>query len=106
MRNYDNYTFLGFHIPARMMPGIKRYVEDGVNPGGFLTAVIENDLSRAVGAADDENLSNIPAYIGWFYNQGPTGCWGSKEKMKAWIKLGGMKGVIAEYEKEEENGKV
>lgn len=79
------YCFQDFYIPERMMPSIKRYVEEGVKPGDFLTAVIENDLSEACGRADDENMRNLPAYAAYFYNETPGGCWGSKLAMTLWI---------------------
>ena len=80
------YEFHGCYIPKRMMPGIKRYVENGIKPGDFLTAVIQNNLLMAYRCADSENIKNIPAYIAYFYNKCPMGCWGSPEKMKNWIK--------------------
>lgn len=81
----STYTFRGFHIPERMMGGITRYIEQGVPPGDFLTAIICNDLYEAVGRADDENIANIPAYVGYFYNNAPSQCWGSVEKFNAWM---------------------
>lgn len=80
------YKFNQYYIPERMMPGIRRYVEHGVEPGNFLSAVIQNNLSQAVGRADNENLKNIPAFVSYFYNECPLVCWGSKEKMEKWIK--------------------
>ena len=79
------YEFKGFYIPDRMMGGLTRYIEDGIPPGDFLTAVISNDLSEAVGRADEENLRNLPAYIGYLYNKAPSGCWGSMTKMHDWM---------------------
>ena len=83
------YTFrygcLTYYIPEYMMSGIIRYVNYGVEPGSFLTAVISNNLSEAVGQADDNNMPNLPAYMSYFYNETPSPCWGSKEKMKAWM---------------------
>ena len=79
------YKFNQFYIPERMMSGIRRYVEHGVRPGDFLSAVIQNNLSQAVGRADTENLKNIPAFVAYFYNECPGTCWGSPEKMEAWI---------------------
>lgn len=91
MKNNENkeYRFRDWYIPARMMPSILRYVNDRIKPGRFLQAVICNDLSEAVGWADDENLSNLPAYVGFFYNETPTPCHGSLEKMQAWLEGGG-----------------
>lgn len=78
------YKFNDFEIPNRMMGGIERYVQDGIMPGGFLQAVICNDLKEAVGMADYENMRNLPAFVSYFYNKTPALCWGSEEKMKAW----------------------
>ena len=90
-----------FFIPGYMMGGIFRWIEDGVYPGGFLTAVISDKLFDAVGRADDANVVNLPAYVKFFYNKAPAGCWGSKEVMKEWAKNGGLNGLM---KKENENG--
>lgn len=79
------YRFQNYEIPDRMMPGLTRYVEDRVAPGGFLMAVLENDLLRACGAADEENMANLPAYTAYLYNRVPSSCHGSPEKVKAWL---------------------
>lgn len=81
------YRFKDFYIPDRMQGAIHRYINNGIRPGSFLEAVICNDLFTAVGKADEENLENLPAYAAYFYNEAPSACWGSKEKMEAWIKL-------------------
>lgn len=78
------YTFRGFYIPEHMMGSLERWIKFGIKPGDFLTAVLENDLKNAVGYADDENLKNLPAYIGYLYNEAPGDCWGSKEKVAAY----------------------
>ena len=83
-----SYKFREFYIPERMMPGIERYVQDRVMPGSFLQAVISNDLRLACANADEENLRNLPAYVAYFYNETPSGCWGSQEKMFYWISGG------------------
>jgi hypothetical protein len=81
----DTYRFRQFYIPERMMGGLTRYVDHGIEPGGFLTAVISNDLKEAVSRADDENLAKLPAYVAWLYNEAPRGCWGSRENMQRWM---------------------
>lgn len=80
-----SYQFRGMYVPDRMMDGIKRYIEQGIPPGDFLTAIICNDLREACGRADDENLVNIPAFVAYFYNEAPFPCWGSVERMDAWM---------------------
>lgn len=86
MKNTDgSYEFRGFTIDAHMMEGIRNYVEHGIEPGSFLSAVICNDLKGAVAAADFRNMPNLPAFVGYFYNEAPSQCWGSNEKMIAWM---------------------
>jgi len=89
----SEYQFREFRIPARMIGAIQRYVDEGIPPGDFLQAVICNDLVGAVSKADDENVRNLPAYVGYFYNKAPSICWGSAEKMGDWIEKGGMNGI-------------
>jgi len=83
----QTYVFRTFYIPPRMMGGLQRYIENHIPPGEFLKAVIKNDLSAAVDRADEENLHNIPAYVGFLYNQAPSACWGSKENFEYWLSL-------------------
>ena len=47
-------------IPAHTKAALDRYVNDRLLPGGFLTAVLSNDLFGAVGSADSENLAALP----------------------------------------------
>ena len=68
-----------------MFDALRLYIEHGKQPGQFLTAVISNDLAEAVSRADDENINNLPAYIGYLYNEVPSGCWGSPDIMNAWM---------------------
>jgi hypothetical protein len=82
----DKYSFMNeYSIPERMRGSITRYIEDRAIPGDFLQAVICNNLSEAVGRADDENIRNLPAYVNFFYNHAPFQCWGSSEKMVKWL---------------------
>lgn len=73
-------------IPERLMISMKGYVEQRRRPGHFLSAVICNNLTEAVGRADDESLSVIADIVGWFYNKAPSDCWGSPQKMEDWLK--------------------
>ena len=79
------YTFHGFYIPERMWGSLQRYIHDRVKPGKFLQVVIANDLKRAVFYADEENLANIKAYVGYLCNEAPPGCHGSKEALQKWL---------------------
>jgi hypothetical protein len=68
-----------------MFSSLRGYVEQHIPVGSFLEAVISNDLKQAVQQADDTNIRNIPAFVGYLYNNAPSECWGSKEKYKRWL---------------------
>ncbi len=76
-----------FLIPDYMIGGIQRFIKQGVIPGGFLSAVLENNMKEAYVFADENNISNFPAYMNFLYNEVPSECWGSPEKVKAWSKM-------------------
>ena len=71
-------------IPPHMMDGLNRYVEYGISPGSFLTAVLMNDLWRAVECADNVNVELIPIYVAYFVNNIPANCWGSADNFSRW----------------------
>lgn len=66
-----------------MLIPLREYINNGQPVGDFLAAVLCNDLAEACGRADEENLRNLPAYTGFLYNEAPSTCHGSIEKMKA-----------------------
>ena len=49
MNQSINYEML----PESLRSGMRRYIEDGVIPGGFLVAVLSDSLSDAMGRADE-----------------------------------------------------
>lgn len=79
------YEFQGFTISDDMMDGLQRYIRHGVQPGQFLMAVLSNDLKEACARADLGNMRNLPAYVAYLYNKAPAPCWGSPEKVLAWL---------------------
>jgi len=92
MKSPLGYTFRGFYLPDYMVPGLERYIYKGILPGDFLSAVLRNDLVSAVSNADETNLANLPVYIGFLYNEVPSTCWGSPQKVEEWSASGGLKG--------------
>lgn len=81
-----DFTHNNQQIPEYMHRGLIGYLEYRVLPGQFLQAVISNDLRYAVAQADDTNIHLLPAYVAFLYNYADSAAWGSREKMKAWIK--------------------
>lgn len=52
--------------------------------GDFVLAVLSNDLTEAVGHADQYNMATIPAIVSYCFNHLPSESWGSREKTRAW----------------------
>ena len=73
------------NIPELTLGGLDRYVNNKIAPGGFLTAVLCNDLFGAFAKADNWNQAAMFDICRYIYNDLPSVCWGSKEKMEAWL---------------------
>ena len=72
-------------IPEHTKAALDRYVNDRILPGGFLIAVLSNDLFGAVGKADKENLAALADIVRYIYNEIPCSCWGNKEIIWKWV---------------------
>lgn len=64
---------------------LKLYVEDRCPTGGFLRAVLSNDLTEACARADQRNQRQLHEIVTYIYNNLPMICWGSPEKVNAWL---------------------
>jgi len=73
-------------LPQDTKEAIDRYVDDKIPTGGFLYAVLTNNLFEAIDRADHINLPNLQDICSYIYNFTPTACWGSPEKVKEWLK--------------------
>lgn len=80
MINYAN-------APNNLGPSLHRYIEGHVRLGGFLNAIVENDLLAACLRADETNRKIIHEIVLWLYNEAPAECWGSPEKVKFWLEI-------------------
>lgn len=83
-----NVGFNNYRIPQHMVEGLDIYINHRIKQGSFLHAVLCNNLKEACLCADNKNLANLPAYINFLYNYAPINCWGSPEKVAAWLKGG------------------
>ena len=79
------FRYMGLAVPAHLHNGLANYVANHQSVGDFLTAVLENNLSGAVGRADEASWRGLGAVVSWLYNEPPSGCWGSPERVKAWL---------------------
>jgi hypothetical protein len=64
---------------------MQRYIEQRIEPGGFLLAVLRNDFRYAVERADVHNAPRLLSIVRWLYNHAPAPCWGSAEKVGQWL---------------------
>lgn len=65
---------------------LARYIEHRIPCGGFLMAVLRNDLVDACGRADSINKHRIYDIVAYCYNSIPGISWGSPEKVNSWLK--------------------
>lgn len=71
-------------LPERYRQGMRRYIEERIMPGHFLRAVLEDKLHVAVVTCDI--LPQIRDIVVWVYNEAPSQCWGSPEKVARWVR--------------------
>ena len=69
-----------------IIPSIERYVSRRIPTGGFLEAVLSNDLKEACARADNQNRQLLFEIVGYIYNEVPAQCWGSPEKVNLWLR--------------------
>jgi hypothetical protein len=82
-------------IPDSMIGPLRRYIENGIPPGDFMTAVLSNDLREACARADDINRPRLFEYVKFLHAYAPYSCWGSLKSVKAWVSEGGLGWPIA-----------
>jgi hypothetical protein len=78
-------VFDGYRVPEHTQDALRNYVEHGLEPGSFLTAVLTNDLFGALGRADYMNKVYLEEICRWIYNEIPADAWGSREAVDLWI---------------------
>lgn len=61
------------------------YIEHGAHPGGFLEAVLSNDLRAACERADAANRHKLFSIVSWLSNYAPWRCWGNLDSIDRWM---------------------
>lgn len=72
-------------MPTHIKESLDLYVSKRYQPGGFLTAVLENNLEKAIANADSESLESLKAICLFVYNKMPGNCYGSPARVAAWL---------------------
>ena len=74
------------HCPEHIRASLNEYVLRGRPLGGFLTAVMENDLVGAIALADGVNLNLLPHIAAWVVKNVPTNVYGSPQAVAAHLR--------------------
>jgi hypothetical protein len=79
-------------IRDEILEGIDRWVLTGTDVGGFLSAVLRNDLLEAMERADENNSAHLREIVTYIYNECPIHCWDGRDKGRAekWMERGGL----------------
>jgi hypothetical protein len=72
-------------VPEHLIEGLVNYATDHLRVGGFLQAVLANDLFLAVQRADAKSLASLPAIVNYVRNYLPFPCQGSAAKVHEWL---------------------
>ncbi len=84
-------------LPEHMRDGFRLYIEHGIPGGSFMNAVLSNDLIGAFGRADDINRDRLFDTCCFLRNEAPAGCYGSPDRVREWIRDGGLVGLTKEH---------
>lgn len=80
-------------VPRYTALALAEYIVYGHSVGGFLQAILKNDLMNAISRADKENLEALKDICIYVYNRIPACAWGSPEHYYDWMKNGGVSGL-------------
>jgi len=72
-------------IPRAIKQQIDNYIDNGVPPAGFLSAMLCNNIRDAVARADDENKRALYDIVIYLENFIPNMAWGSAERVEKWL---------------------
>lgn len=81
----EQKAFPLLQIPVYMHGALARYIIYGLPPGGFLIAILENDLKGAVLRADTNNKEYLVEWVTFIINEIPANSQGSPEIVEAWM---------------------
>lgn len=79
---YDHKHY--WNVPPHTLETLDNWAKHGLPPGGFVAAVLENDLVAAVRRADSGNSAALVEIVRYLINELPRGCWGSVDQVAAW----------------------
>lgn len=72
-------------VPEHLHDGLIRYLVHHIQPGHFLTAVLQNDLREACAHGDVASIEGLQSLITFLYNGAPGAAWGSDAAVQRWL---------------------
>jgi hypothetical protein len=72
-------------VPETLHNGLVAYIADRQKPGGFLMAVLSNDLTGAMNRADLVCRLALNTLVIFLCNYVTATCWGSPAAVEAWL---------------------
>lgn len=85
---YNEYL----EIPEATRDALTHFITSGQPTGGFLHAVLCNDLCDAAIRADLEHRKCLALIATWIYHRAPPDCHGSAEVVRKWALHRGLLG--------------
>ena len=73
------------NVPYHLHEGLVEYLVTRRPVGGFLTAVLSNDLTSACVKADPTSLARIADVVKFLVNFAPPSAWGSESIVASWL---------------------
>lgn len=71
-------------VPEHLHDGLIRYFTEGLLPGDFLRAVLNNDLVEAIRRGDEVSRAHLPQLADFLYFDAPAWAWGNHARVLAW----------------------
>lgn len=72
-------------LKGSTIASLLRYRDERIPTGGFLRAVLENDLNSSFAHADRENRESLHDIVQFCRSELPALCWGSPAKVHDWL---------------------
>lgn len=88
------YKVFGQALPANIYDALVDYTINHHEHGGFVMALLRNDLVDAINRADESSYRNLREIVQFMNMYMPASCWGSNEKVRAWIDEPKLKAVM------------
>lgn len=72
-------------IPKRTLRALELYRDERIPTGGFLRAVLTNNLAAAFARADQGNLEALGSIVKWVNWELPASAWGTYSAVDDWL---------------------